>query len=400
VTSQQVIKLRRPTVTTAGNGTTFKVADFSTHLSGPTASLFLRAAGAEVVKIENPRFGDGNRWMDSSPQVGGGSIYHHAINWGAKSIAVDPQSDAWPEWVRALTQWADVVIVGGRPSDASRLGLDADTVQGINDQIIYCHISGYGDRGPWLERTAHGQNPDALAGLVDVMRTASGGFEPVGWRPAGTSFAGVCAALGILGALYHREVTGHPLTVRTSLWEAALWWNWRELTAQATVGEKWGVVKDFGSRYAIYRTADDRPILLAPIEQKFWEAFCDAAGLTDLRYRGDWSTRYDFGSAERESAERTQIAEIIAAKTLDEWISILEETRVPFCEVLEASRVLETEQLRSIEMLVEIPGTDFVALRPPVRLTGDETLEAIAARRRLPGLGEHTEEFRRRLGLP
>src|SRR5690606_3887787 len=124
-------------------GKRIRVADFSTHVSGPTASLFLRAVGAEVVKIENPRTGDGNRFMPAAPEINGSSIYHHALNWGAKSITADARAPEWSQWVEGFARWADVVIVGGRPSDVIRLGLTREQIHQANDQAIYCHISGY-----------------------------------------------------------------------------------------------------------------------------------------------------------------------------------------------------------------------------------------------------------------
>ncbi len=40
-----------------------KVADFSTHYSGPIASRQLVQLGADVIKIEGPRVGDGLRGL-------------------------------------------------------------------------------------------------------------------------------------------------------------------------------------------------------------------------------------------------------------------------------------------------------------------------------------------------
>lgn len=366
-----------------------RVADFSAHVSGPTASLLLRAVGAEVVKVENPRHGDGNRWMAASPQVNGHSLYHHALNWGAKSVVADPRSDEWGAWVAGLARWADVVIVGGRPSDVARLGLDRASVAGVDPSVVHCHISGYGTTGPWAERAAHGQNPDALAGLFDVAVEEDGSVRPLPWRSAGTTMAGVMGALGVLAALYHRATTGVAPAVETSLWESAVWWNWRQLTAMANGGQEWGPVRDFGSRYSTYACADGRPLLLAPVEEKFWRAFCSVGGLDSLASVGDWSGRYDFG---RES-ERGVIAAAVRGRSLSEWVALLEPTGVPFCEVLSASEVLAAPHFEEQSMLVGLADGGSV-LRPPVRVSGVPLPEP-----RLPELGEDTDEFRSLLGL-
>ena len=369
-----------------------KVVDFSTHVSGPTASLFLRSVGADVVKVENERIGDGNRAVPAAPTIDGHSIYHQALNWGARSIAADAKGEEWPAWVRAMTRWADVVIIGGRPSDAKRLGLDRETIAAIDPQVIHCHISGYGSAGPWMERAAHGQNPDALAGLVDLQVDDDGNPQPIGWRPAGTSFAGVAAAVGILGALWHRSERGVVLNVETSLWESAIWWNWRELTAEANLHEEWGRIRDFGSRYATYRTSDGPAVLVAPIEEKFWRAFCDVAGLDELRETGDWASRYDFGEQAESGPERTQIGRAIAEKPLGEWLQLLEPTGVPFCEILGATDVVNVPQVEAMGMFVPLASSG-VAIRPPVRLTSADEV-AFPPDGRLPDLGADTDDFR------
>lgn len=378
-------------------GVSLRVADFSAHVSGPTTSLLLRAVGAEVVKVENPKHGDGNRGMAASPQIGGQSIYHHALNWGAKSVVVDPKSEEWPRWVAALCGWADVVIVGGRPSDVRRLGLDRDAVRAANPQAVHCHISGYGSTGPWAERAAHGQNPDALAGLFDLERDEQGRPRPLPWRSAGTSLAGVMGALGVLAALWHRSETGAVLSVETSLWESAVWWNWRQLTAMANGGEEWGPVREFGSRYTTYATADGRALLIAPVEEKFWSAFCAAAGVPDLSEVGDWSTRYDFGEAAVDGPERTRLAGVIAQRPLASWIAALEPTGIPFCEVLSPADVLASPHFASQQMSVDLDGGGSV-LRPPVRLSDGEGALPLPEPR-LPDLGADTAEFRELLGL-
>src|SRR5579863_2845343 len=76
-----------------------RVADFSTHFSGPMASRLLSDLGADVVKIENPRIGDGNRSL--SPYLDGTGLMHVALNAGARSLAIDRRSPHWQEVVAA-----------------------------------------------------------------------------------------------------------------------------------------------------------------------------------------------------------------------------------------------------------------------------------------------------------
>ncbi len=371
------------------------VADFSTHLSGPTASLFLRACGAKVVKIENPRHGDGNRHVPSAPTIADESIYHHALNWGAESVTADPKSDEWSSWVAAFAEWADVVLVGGRARDNERLGLSREQIAEINPRAVYCHISAYGPSGPWRDRPAHGQNPDALAGLVDVIDGPDGNPASAGWRPAGTTLAGVIAAIGILAALLRRSQSGEVAAVETSLWESAVWWNWRQITAKANLGSDWGILSDLGSRYAIYTTADSRPLLIAPIEERFWNSFCEAAGLEQLRGKGDWSERLYFGEEGPDSAERAEVAECVRRFPLARWIELLEPRHIPFCEILRAEDVIRSDHFEALQMLLPLEGGGSV-IRPPLTFLG-QTPEPTPYL--LPSLGAHTEVYRQQFGI-
>src|ERR1700749_5076919 len=119
-----------------------RIADFSTHLSGPMASHLLAEAGADVIKVEHPVFGDGNRGM--SPKIAGTGDFHIGLNSGARSLALSSRSPHWHDVIAACARWADAVIVGSRPVDARRRGLDFASIAAANPSIVYCSVSGYG----------------------------------------------------------------------------------------------------------------------------------------------------------------------------------------------------------------------------------------------------------------
>ncbi|QTV80474.1 CoA transferase [Microbacterium sp. NIBRBAC000506063] len=122
-----------------------RVVDFSTHLSGPMASHLLAETGVDVVKVEHPVIGDGNRGM--SPKIAGVGDFHVGLNSGVRSLAASTRSEHWPALLEACARWADAVIVGSRPSDARRRGLDFASLAQHNDRLVYTAISGYGIRG-------------------------------------------------------------------------------------------------------------------------------------------------------------------------------------------------------------------------------------------------------------
>src|SRR3954469_18621591 len=116
-----------------------RVVDFSTHLSGPLATHLLTELGATVIKVENPRTGDGNRAIFD---VGDGmGLFHLTLNSGTRSLAIDRRDERWPDVVAACARWADAVVVGARPVAARKRGMDFDTMKSHNPQLIYAALS-------------------------------------------------------------------------------------------------------------------------------------------------------------------------------------------------------------------------------------------------------------------
>jgi len=371
-----------------------RVVDFSTHLSGPLASSLLRDLGAEVVKVEHPRTGDGLR--DLPPLIAGVGKYHPAVNAGARSLAVSTRSPHWPEVVAACARWADIVIVGSRPEEARRRGLDFASLCAVSPRLVYCAITGYGTDGPWSGLPAHGQNVDAMAGLLPVEWVDGQPTTPPGWRSTGTTLAGVFAALGALGGLHRQRVTGQAQFVAVSMWASAMWWSWRDLNLLANNGTRAVDYQSFGSRYAMYATRDGRAILVCPIERKFWERFCDVVGLPEgWRSRGRWGegSHADYGSDD----ERPTIAGALAAHDLAHWVEVLGAADVPFAPVLEVEEAMASAHAEANGVMrpVRVGDQQVVVAASPVRPPAAPDDPVPAA----PGIGEHTDELLEELGL-
>ena len=377
-----------------------RIADFSTHLSGPLATHLLHELGATVIKIENPRTGDGNRGIFD---VGDGmGLMHLALNSGTRSLAIDRRSERWPETVAACARWADAVVVGARPSDARRRGIDFETLSAHNPQLVYCSISGFGDHGPWRDLTAHGQTIDGYAGQV---RTVEGAVQPEtapGWRTAGTTLGAMFAALGILAALHRRDHgSGKAQYIGVSLWQSAMWWSWRDLTNLANTGDRWLDYSDLGSRYSLYRTADDRVALVAPSERRFWEPFVDLLELpSEWKQVGDWSASgMDHGAGEAYAHERPVIAQALARRTLDQWTELLGEAEIPFAPILTLEEAMESEHARVNGVLrsTTMPdGREYRLAALPVRLGEDPIAGPLSPP---PELGADTDALLAELGL-
>jgi crotonobetainyl-CoA:carnitine CoA-transferase CaiB-like acyl-CoA transferase len=333
-------------------------------------------------------------------------VFHLALNGGARSIAVSTRSEAWPHVVAGCTRWADAVIVGSRPKDARTRGLDFASLKAHNERLVYCQVSGFGERGPWSDLTAHGQTIDGFAGAVPIQWRDGMPQTPSGWRTSGTTLGGVFAALGVLAGLYRRDhVGGHAQYVGVSLWASALWWNWRDTTTLANTGNRWHDYQELGSRYRMYRTLDQRALMVCPIERTFWESFCDLADLPSfMRERGTWETTgVDFGNGPGYGDEITLLAGRMGERTLDEWIRVLAQTEIPFAPALTLEEAMTSEHALAQGVMRELDVREARAWVPasPVRIrTTDEPGEnnplPISSP---PELGEQSDEVLRQLGL-
>src|SRR5215213_11583184 len=142
------------------------VLDFTTLLPGPLATLWMRDAGARVIKIERPMIGDEMR--EYEPRFGSTSVNFALLNAGKETLALDLKSEADRARLEPLLRKADVLVEQFRPGVMARLGLDYDSLKSQNPGLIYCSITGYGQTGPKAQTAAHDLNYIADTGLLSL----------------------------------------------------------------------------------------------------------------------------------------------------------------------------------------------------------------------------------------
>src|SRR5215469_4124083 len=129
-----------------------RVLDFSTTIAGPHCARMLADTGAEVIKIEAA---EGETMRTRPPVRNGCSTVFGQLNIGKKSLVLDLKSPEGAEAVRRLVARADIVVENFRPGVMRRLKLDYESLRPLNDRLIYCSISGYGQTGPSAELPAY-----------------------------------------------------------------------------------------------------------------------------------------------------------------------------------------------------------------------------------------------------
>ena len=257
------------------------VLDFTTLLPGPMATLIFAEAGAEVIKIERP--GGGDEMRSYRPRLGADSVNFALLNRGKRSLALDLKDETQKARVMPLLRKADVLVEQFRPGVMDRLGLGYDALKAINPRLVYCAITGYGQSGPRALVAGHDLNYLADSGMLLIGAGGDGAPALPPALIADIAGGAYPAVINILLALQRRAVTGEGCRLDVSMTDNLfpfLYWAMGSGIAAGQWPRPGGELVTGGSpRYQIYRTADDRFVAAAPLEQKFWENFCGLIGL-------------------------------------------------------------------------------------------------------------------------
>ena len=288
-----------------------KVLDFSTLLPGPLASLFLSEMGAEVIKVERLKFGDEMR--RKTPEIDGTNVSFAILNRGKNSIEIDLKNVFQNEKLKKLIKEVDIVLEQFRPGVMKRLGLDYDSIKLINPKIIYVSITGYGQEGPKSNFAGHDLNYIGDTGLLSL---SMGNEDNTVVPPALIADIGAGsypAIMNILLALRKRDLNKEGSYIDISMTDGLFTFMFWALGKGFSKNE-WSQNSDYylsgGSpRYNIYETKDKRYLAVAPIEDRFWNKFCEVIDL-NITYKDQKKT-------DQEIIEK--VSSIIKTKTSGYW---------------------------------------------------------------------------------
>ena len=322
-----------------------KVLELANILAGPLIGQFCAELGATVTKVEHPEGGDPTRgWHAAGETQGEVSAYFSCANWGKRSIALNIATDEGANIVKRLVQRSDVVIVGYKPGDEKKFGLDYATLRELNSRLIYLQITAYGTEDP---RPGFDAIIQAESGFTYLNGEASGG--PVKMPVA---LVDVLAAHqlkeALLLALMKRERNGEGSYLATSLLAAAT----ASLANQASNYLHAGVVpKRMGSEHPnivpygnILQTADGREIVLAVGTERQFREFSNAIGLPSLPDDERFATNND--RVTNRDLLQALIRERVQSMPSHELETELGRRKVPFGYVNDMPAVFELQESR------------------------------------------------------
>ena len=372
-----------------------RVLDLSRLLPGGFCSLLLADFGADVLKVEDTGMGDYVRWAppywEGADDSAKSSLFL-ALNRNKRSIRIDLKSEGGRDVLLRLAREHDVLLESFRPGVLDRLGVGYERLREENPGLVYCAITGYGQDGPYRDRSGHDMNYLGLVGLLGLTGEKDGPPVQSAGQVADLGGGALMAAFGILAALRERDRSGEGQLVDVSMADGAL--SWLALVAGRYLCDR--VVPERGTLelaggLICYRpyACKDGWVTLGALEPKFWQAWCRGVGREDLIER-----QFEPPGSEAHG----EVERVFLEHTRDEWQRFASENDCCLEPVLDLDEALDSELVRAREMVVELdqPGADGVKqLGVPVKMS--RTPGGVRAPG--PALGEHTDEVLASLGL-
>jgi crotonobetainyl-CoA:carnitine CoA-transferase CaiB-like acyl-CoA transferase len=374
-----------------------RVVDLTRVMTGPYATMMLGDLGADVVKVELPGKGDDTRHW-GPPFVGDEASYFLTVNRNKRSIALDLKSDAGREVLWKLIDDADVLVENFSPGTIDRLGFGWEAVHARNPSLVFGSISGFGQTGPARNRTAYDLIVQGMSGMMSITGPDGGMPTKLG-VPIADIAAGMFAAYGILGALFHRErdperqgqyvdtsMLGGQIALLT--YQAGIWFTTGDVPAMT------------GNRHTIITPYDTFPtkdgfVNIAVGNDAIWARFCRAMNLD--RYIDD----PNFATNRARSAFRTEVYELVntafADLTTDEIVATLDAAAVPCGPILNVEEILTHPQSEDQELVRTVPHATLGSVQVtgyPYHFSGTP----LDIRYGPPVLGEHSRGILRELG--
>jgi crotonobetainyl-CoA:carnitine CoA-transferase CaiB-like acyl-CoA transferase len=370
-----------------------RVVEFTHMVMGPACGMVLADMGAEVIKVE-PLEGDRTRRL-----LGAGSGFFPMFNRNKKSVGIDLHTLAGVAVARRLCASADVVAENFKPGTMGKYGLDYASLGATNPRLIYVSHKGFLP-GPYEHRTALDEVVQMMGGLAymtgrpgDPLRAGSSVNDIMG---------GMFGAIGALGALIQRGITGKGMEVQSALFENNVFLVGQHMLQYAMTGQAAAPMPDRISAWAVYdvfTVKNGEQIFLAAVSDVQWATFCDVLGFADLKA----DPRYTSNNARvtQRLSLMPVLRERLATRSAVELATLFEKAGLPFAPIRKPEELYDDEHLQATGGLADIKLPDGERAGQTVQTTLlPFTMEGQRLKARLdpPALGEHTREVLSGLG--
>ena len=375
-----------------------RVFDLTRILAGPTATQVLADLGADVIKVERPGTGDDVRgWGPPFLKDADGeellndSVYFNAANRNKRSVTINLATPEGQGLARRMIAQCDILFENYKTGALAKYGLAYDDLKDEFPGLIYCSLTGFGHTGPYAPRSGIDLVIQATGGIMSITGPESQEPCKVGVGVADL-MCGLYCNVGILAALRHRERTGEGQHLDMALLDSQVAWLVNEGMNYLHTGESpkaWGSAHVSIVPYQAFPASDGSFILAVGTDRQF-VAFAQFAGAPELADDPRFTT-----NALR-VRNRAACVEAVSALTRERprshWLDGLPPLGVPVAPVNSIGETFDDPQVRSRDMVVEIPhsatGKPEPYIASPLKLSNTPPEYTRPA----PTVGEHTDE--------
>lgn len=380
------------------------ILDLTRMLPGPFCSMILSDLGANVIRVEDPRYFYGQPPPFFQKGRYRESAFTSILNRNKKSITLNLKKEKAREIFYKLVKEADVVLDSFRPKVTNKLKINYKTLTTINPSIICCSLTGYGQYGPYEQIAGHDLNYIGICGILDLNRERKVyGDESQEKKPInpGVQVAdiggGLVTAIGILGAIIEREKNPErkgqfiDISMTDSVFSfmplvAAYHFSKDLNDGVETQNPLHG---DFPF-YNIYKTKDNKFLSVGIIEVKFWRVLCEALGRDDLFLK-------QFAQGEEREKIFIEIQKEFLKKTQKEWMDIFKNLDACIMPVKSFAEACEDPQIKARNMVIEMDHPKFGKIQnvaSPIKYSRTP----LKIKDLAPKLGQHTVEILKNFG--
>jgi crotonobetainyl-CoA:carnitine CoA-transferase CaiB-like acyl-CoA transferase len=362
-----------------------KVLDLSNTLPGPYCTMLLAHYGAQVIKVERPDGGDIMREID--PWL------FENLNQNKQSIVLNLKDTEDRNVIYRLVQDIDVVIEGFRPGVVKRLGVDYETLKEINPRLIYCSISGYGQTGAYRDVPSHDLNCMGMAGALSMTGRIEEDPEEghVQHIPYSDYAAGLFAAFSIMASLNQPNQEGNYIDVSMAdimfTWmgmKAGFFFNEGKLANPSELRE---------AHYGVFKTKDDRYVVLGIIEDHFWIKLCEYFDWKDYLDNKEFS-QYKVRNQHSDTI-LPRLRKTIANYEMRPLVEDLLQLGVPCTPIQNLDELLDDPHFNERKLLLPTGSNRQQYIGFPIKMSNNPNLVSNNeyTKNSAPKLGEHTREI-------
>ncbi len=335
-----------------------RVIDAGNMVAAPFATVLLADFGADVVKIEHPKTGDGLRKM--VPVKDGIALWWKVLARNKRCITLDLGKPAGAEVFKDLVRGRDVVVENYRPGVFEKWGLGYEALRAIEPRLVLLRISGFGQTGPYKGRAGFGRVAEAMSGLTNLIGEPDGAPYTPGY-PLGDLIAGIFGALSVMMALRYRDVNGgEGQMIDLALYEAVfrlLDFDPIQYDQLKSVHTRTGNRVAYVAPSSTFKTKDGKYLTLAASTQSVWLRLAKAIGREDLIANPKF---IDNPARVAHSEEINRIVgEWIEQHTREEVIRRFDECEAAYSAVFDMEDAFRDLQYRAREAMVRVQDADL-----------------------------------------